>query len=283
MKTATAHFTLGLVLLCLGAASKSGAESGCRHDAPLQIAAKDGLLSLEADNICLGDILNALVERGYAKINFPPSLTERPVSVSFDSLPPRQAIKHVLKDTNYVLQIKGKPELSPTEQNAESATVEIWLIEAGPPPETMLSNRGQESIAEKKPLIDLAEVAEQSRSSVDPEVRAYAVQLIAQSDSPAKAAELIIAGLQDPAPKVRSAALIAMAELDPALAAGATDLVTDIALHDQSPELRKQALLTLVNNDAGSESTAKVVAEALKDENPEIRTLAQELSKLVGK
>ena len=269
---------LGMTLLCSSINSALVAQTSCRHDGPFLLAADDGLLSVEAEDICLSDLVQALADRGYAEIHLPPSLADKPVNVSFHGLPLQQAIKRMLKDISYVLQTKSKQDSSAEQLSG----VEVWLI-----PERSASDRASDQSPEstdgqEKP-IDPAAVAEQSRSAPEPEARAYAIQLIAQSDDRAKAAELILAGLQDPAPQVRSAALMAMAGLDSAVADKATALVADIALHDESPELRKQALLRLAEDDPRSETTARVMTEVLQDENPDIRNLARELSKLADR
>lgn len=270
-----------LMLLSLGVAWNAEAETGCHQETPFLLTFNDNLVSMEAENICLGAILRALEDQSDARIHVPSSLDGKPVSASFERLPFEQAIKLILKETSYVLQTKSKHNSWVDGQPADPEGVEIWLTSERPASEAIVSDRTSGSSDGQESLIDLAAVAEQSRFAPEPEVRAYAVQLIAQTRDRAKAAQIILASLQDPAPQVRRAALMAMAELDPAVTAPAADLIADIALHDESSAVRKLALLKLIEEDFRSEATSIVMTEALYDENPEIKELARELSRLL--
>jgi hypothetical protein len=267
------------MLLCWGGTWQVEAEPACRHDAPSVLTFEEGLLSLEAKNICLGILLEALAEQSYAQIHLSPSIADKPVSASFKELPLEQAIKHILRDTSYALQTKSKHGFWAEDSPATSEGVEIWLA----PKEAVVSDQPSSLSEGQEKLIDLAALAEQSRFAPEPETRTYAVQLIAQTSDRAKAAQILLTSLQDSAPQVRCAALMTMAELNSAVTASAMDGVADMALHDENPEVRKRALLKLINEDFWSEATSTAMTRALYDKNPAIQEVARELSKLLDK
>jgi len=124
-------------------------------------------------------------------------------------------------------------------------------------------------------------LAEQARSDPNPEVRALAVQLIIQADDSTKAADMILAGMQDPDPEVRSAALAMARNAGPETTVP-IDLITEIALHDDSPGLRRQALHQLVEANIPPAIAAETLRRASHDEDQEVSNLARNLYKLIG-
>lgn len=256
------------------------AGAGCRDDGAFTLSIHEGLVSLNSENACLGAILAELGERGKIKIHVPQSLAEIPLSASFQKLPLREGISRMLKDTSYALQTETVAGSSGEAPFLGHERIEIWLLPRSSTSVAQIQSDHSKLLPDEAQhdAADLAALAEYARSLPKPEMRAYAIQLMAQTDDVASVTQMLSRDLLDPDPEIRSNALNAMIDLDPAVAASIDHWVANIALYDKNTELRKRALLKLAAEDFPAETTAFVVKEAMHDEDPEIKKLAEELS-----
>lgn len=280
----------GIALLALGWGSTAQAGIACRPDAPFVLSLEGGSLSLDGKNACLGAVLEELARQAHAQIDLPAWLAERPVAASFRKLPIEQGLSRILAGTNYALQTKARGDPPAGEAAAAPERLEVWVVSEKTGPTTVgpVQPGGREGpfaerageLWEEDEEIDLRALAERARTAPEPEVRGYAIQLFVQGDDKATAVEMVLAGLRDPAPEVRSAALSVVGELGPA-AASAVGPIAEIALYDEIPELRMLALHKLVAGDYPREIAAGAVTEALHDPNQKVSDLARNLIDLV--
>lgn len=76
------------------------------------VVSEDGSkISVHADYIPLQQLLSKLAETSNLNIYFAPSLSEVPVTVSFDNLPVDKAVPKLLKDFNYLAGFKREKEV----------------------------------------------------------------------------------------------------------------------------------------------------------------------------
>ena len=68
-------------------------------------------ISVHADNIPLRELLSKLAETSTLNIYFAPSLSEVPVTVSFDNLPVDKAVQKLFKDFNFLAGFKREKEV----------------------------------------------------------------------------------------------------------------------------------------------------------------------------
>ena len=129
--------------------------------------------------------------------------------------------------------------------------------------------------------IDLLALAQQARSAPEPDVRGVAIQLFVQAGDKTEAAEIVLAGLQDPDPEVRGASLSAVTELG-SEAAIAFEPIAQMALYDESAELRMLALHRLVAGSFPRQAAARAVSGAIDDEDQDVSDLARGLLGLMG-
>lgn len=277
-------------LLVVGWCLTAQAGGACRPDAPFSLVLEGGDLSLDSKDTCLGTVLEALARQAHARIDLPPSLADRPVAASFRNLPVEQGLGRILAGTNYALR-SGAPDSLPAGRAAAAPGVlGLWVLSektestaTGPArpvgPEAPFAELLDELWDEDEEL-DLHALAQRARAAPEPEVRGYALQLVVQGDDKKAAARMVLEGLRDPAPEVRGAALSVVGELGPA-AASALGPITEIARHDESPELRMLALHKLVAGDYPRAIAAAAVAEALHDPDRKVSDLARNLLDLV--
>lgn len=280
----------GIALLALACCSTARAETLCRPDAPIALSLEGGTLSLNGRNACLGAVLESLAREAHARIDLPRWLAGRPVTASFRELSIEQGLSRILAGTNYALQTKARSDAPSGEAAAPSEGLQVWVVSekirasaAGAAPPGGREGafaEGAGDLRREGEEIDLHALAERARDSTEPEVRGYAIQLFVQGDDKAMAARMVMAGLRDPAPEVRGAALSVVEELGPA-AASAAVAITEIALHDESAELRMLALHRLVAGDYPQEIAADTVTEALHDPDRKVSDLARRLIDVV--
>lgn len=274
---------VGIVFIALGLPWNTSADMTCRPGAPFALSVDGSSLSLDSKNACLGAVLETLARRTDAQVDLPTSLADRRVADTFHNLSVEQGVKRILKGTNYVLQTSGQTDPLAGESAFEPERIEVWVLSTKP---TLLTRGGpNEQLTpvsqEEDDTIALRALAEQARSALNPEVRALAAQLITQTDDSAAGAEMILAGMQDPAPEVRSAALAVAGDVGPR-AVVAVNLITQIALHDLSPRLRRQALQQLLEADVPTAIAAETLRTAIHDEDEEVSDLARNLLNFLG-
>ena len=86
-------------------------EANCedRQDNPI-VAANGSKISVHADKIPLGQVLSELAGISALNIYLAPSLSEIPVTASFDNLPVEKAVRRLLKDFNYLASFKKEKD-----------------------------------------------------------------------------------------------------------------------------------------------------------------------------
>lgn len=277
---------VGIVCLALSWSWTAHAETVCRSDATFSLSLDGSSLSLDSKHACLGTILEELARQADVEIQLPRSAADKPVTALFRKLSLEEGLERILEGMDYILETRAQTDPMLADAAPPTGSVAIWFLSRELEPTTIGlvgSNAPKGPFEQEAPAPpeddeaeDLRALAEQAGGSPDPELRAAAVQLIVQADDKVKAVEMILTGLRDPAAEVRGSALGVVGDLGPN-AALAVDLIGEIALHDERPELRMRALQKLVEGQYPQEITVDIMTAALQDRDKQVSDLARAL------
>ncbi len=185
-----------------------------------------------------------------------------PVQAEFEHLPLQKGLQRMLHGRNHVLIGTVR---EPGSADAPVSSIELYLLDG-----TWVTKGAVKTTRTATPP---PTTTRQERSSQpgDIEERIDALFDLIEED-PAQASEAVAIAARDPNLEVRRAALEALEYLEEM---APINVLTEMALEDEDPELRVEALELLAASDA--ESAISTLQLALKDPNEDIRQFARNM------
>lgn len=265
----------GVLLLSLGTAwaEDRGAEN--RVVPPFIVSVKDTTLSVKIENVPLGEVLKELARQAHLEVYLGASSAEERISARFDNLPIEEGIKRLLRGKNYTLTY-ARTAASPR-------VAEIRVIANGPGPITKITDKTASfppaaetgsSSPEERPL---EELAQQALQAPEPAARITALKALGERGEEEKSRSTVASALRDQNTGVRGVALELVQQGLPV----PLEAVHEMALHDTSPELRINALDTLVDL-SDTNAAMEYLKKALQDPDPQIKTRVQHMLQRVA-
>jgi len=273
----------------------SGADSLAITDAPasdnVQIQVRDGLLTVNAEDVPLDQLLRAIGKQAGFDVVIEGNLSA-PVNRSFADLPVEQGIRQLVKGTSFIIFYSGSSEANrlsllrvyPVTKSGGAQTVQPGVTATGDPTQTDLeqwvrirlfkSERGTRIVAVRK-LTELeTEVAVEIAAQVleyddDPIVRGEAVAVLGALGGDSVHSVLKVA-LVDPAASVRHRAIRALGTVG---GEQATSILGQVLLGYSNQEMRLMALRALI--EISNEGSRYYVETAASDQDLEVREVAQ--------
>lgn len=244
-----------------------GYDDRQRSQSDLIVCFNNGLVGVQTRKRTIGDVLDEMALQADFAMFLPVSVSERDVTVSFEPEPVEQAVRRVLQGTSFTARYS-------TPMGGEAARLAEIRVLAGEPT-AMVSHpaAGRPGGGSSEGLLHAV------RDADDPGVRAQAIAQLVQSDKGVETRRTVINALQDPAPEVRRAALDAAAELG---SGAGTSAIARIARNDDDPDLRMQALRTLVAHDYPRGTAIAIIEIAARDQDARVAALARELKAELG-
>jgi hypothetical protein len=265
----------GVLLLSLGTAwaEDRGAEN--RTVPPFIVSVKDTTLSVKIENVPLGEVLKELTRQAHLEVYLGASSAEEKISAKFDNLPLEEGIKRLLRGKNYTLTY-ARTAASPR-------VAEIRVIANGSGPITKITDEtasvspaaetGSGS-PEERPF---EELAQQALQAPEPAARIAALKALGERGEEEKSRSTVASALRDQNTGVRGMALELVQQGLPV----PLEAVHEMALHDTSPELRINALDTLVDL-SDTNAAMEYLKKALQDPDPRMKTRVQHMLQRVA-
>jgi HEAT repeat protein len=265
----------GVLLLSLGTAwaEDRGAEN--RVVPPFIVSVKDTTLSVKIENVPLGEVLKELTRQAHLEVYLGASSAEEKISARFDNLPLEEGIKRLLRGKNYTLTY-ARTAASPR-------VAEIRVIANGSGPITKITDetasvspaaKAGSSSPEERPF---EELAQQALQAPEPAARIAALKALGERGEEEKSRSTVASALRDQNTGVRGMALELVQQGLPV----PLEAVHEMALHDTSPELRINALDTLVDL-SDTNAAMEYLKKALQDPDPQIKTRVQHMLQRVA-
>lgn len=257
-------------------------------DGGFRVAGRADRLTVSATGAPLAAILQDIARRNDLTVHIEPSVADDPVTAAFDDLSLQDGLEKILAGYNYAFTFSARLQGGPT---TNRRVTEVWVLS-----EDDGSSEDRRSVAvEESPRP--APRAEAEVHSPDPFVRLRAVDALRERGDPS-AVPILMSFLNDQDQVVRLAALdvlnnlgvavpaeriaeIAINHEDPQIRLQAVTSGLPVpnhalvhhALHDQAPSVRVESLQALEGDPRGE----AVAREALRDPDPAVRSMANEL------
>lgn len=238
----------------------------------IMLSVQDKLLTVNIRNQPLRRVLKELTRKVRLIAYLPNSAAERKVSLSFKKIPVEQGILRILGRNSYVIKITSRP--------FESYKVGwIRILDNKTTQENLTVNKIEQTIHSAKLKRDSKTIQERSfTESIDEaltapesEVRATVLEsLTADDGEQAELRQTLLIALEDEDRQVRSIALNRLSEM---INPPPHSILADIVLLDIDTNIRREALIQLVEN--YQDTATPVVQQALKDPDVSVRELAQ--------
>ena len=242
MRHPPARLTLcGVVLVALTAAAAGAMAFAASADLPgrvLEVAVKDGRLSLRAHQARLADVLEAIGQQASVRIVLHGDL-DAPVTDTFADLPLDEGVRRLSRWHSLVLIYKPSPGRAD-----RPVLTEVWVAAFSPGSgraEPAAQSKRDDLLADAGRQVDPSGLTMDTTSPLmhrNPAVRVRAIQALVREQGESVPLEALREfATRDPAPEVRLAAIRALASLN-RLEAGD---VLKTALDDHDPAIRAAA------------------------------------------
>ena len=232
------------------------------HVLDVFIELKEGLLTVDVQDVPLNQVLTAVAQKGKFRVLFLDPTQDR-TTLAFAELPLKKGLQELLKGRNHIFRYSG--------ENGSLSTVAVYArkTELGPTPALpRQSPQHPQAIDPDEP--DVALLSAQALGSLDEDVRLAAVEELADLDNEAEAANVLTEVLQkDENSDVREAALESIADF------GDQDFqrrAASLSIHDSEQDIRMRAVYILA--DIEDWDILRGIAQTHND--PEIRALAND-------
>lgn len=230
-------------------------------------------LSVDLVDAPLREVLREIAHKIDAKVSISDDVPDQPITLQLKGVGVTEAIKQILRETNYVLIYKDSP--TPVNQDRQTAhTSEAEIAEI-----RVLPKSTEEETADQTPSLktlepgdrtaELEEWKKQALTALNPQDRIKALKQFLEHADPAEHNPVLIAALEDKAPEVRKFALNSMSDSTNPL----FEPISQTALNDESPELRTAALDVLVSRYGAN--AIPVLEQALTDPDTEVQQTAK--------
>jgi len=227
--------------------------SGAPPEAQLQVAFKDGLVTLQAKDRPLSWFLNEISRAAGVAVVLADGVGVERLSIDFKDLPAEEAFRQLLRDYDAFFFYSG--------EGMKPASLRVvWVYPKGQgkglqpvPPEQWASTKE----------------FEEELGDPDPDVRARSIEALIERKGN-RALEAVLKALEDQEARVRTRALYQ------AISAGLElpeDVLIALALSDSSPSVRFLALEAL----ATGPEAHWIAQRALSDPSPHVQQRAQEI------
>ena len=276
---------LGCLLLLTLSWSRHAAGAGI-SESSLYVAMQAGNLTVRAADASLVRVLQEIASQIEIRIYGEEGLANEKITIEFTDLKIQEGLAKMLAGYNaaYIYSPKKDVDLSSSHK-----LTEIWVFAQ--------SKKGGEGSKGAAAGINFVQLSGKEMESPDPSIRRRAIEAISDNEDPT-VIPVLLNFLRDQDQAVRLAAIYALSEFgdlvpvdqiarialehgDPqtrmAILSSGIILTHEArvhhALHDPSPEVRKQALQTLEED----ERIEEVAREALKDPDPSVQEAAKAL------
>lgn len=231
------------------------------------IELKEGVLSVDVQDIPFNRVLTTVAERGEFRILFIDPAQE-PLTIAFTALPLKRGIEELLGDRDHMFRYSG--------DNGALSTVVVYTRKADtprqpkkhwPPPQLTAKDEGDPTAQDE---LDVTLLSAQALGNSDEDERLEAVEGLTSLEDQEEAADILTAVLQEDAnSNVREAALESLADFDNP---DSQRRAAHLSIDDSEPAIRMRAVEIL---------TAIEDWEALRDlatghDDPEVRALASD-------
>ncbi len=238
-------FFLAIVsLLCSGSSVWANTVEGS-----LFVSIQDDRLTVRATDTPLEKVLQEIARKVGIRLHSEPYVANEKIKVEFKDLTIEEGIGRILARYNYIYMLPAEETIGDTSSNR--TVIEVWLF----------------SRREDVPGHLMREASEVS----DPKERMAALKTLVEGDEE-KVMPTIISALRDGDPQVREVALEMLEEADEPVP---IEPLVKVALTDSSSQIRMNALELLVDTD--EKAALEPLKQALRDPDPQISNLAQEL------
>ena len=280
------------------ASAQSAATETVAEQGSLQLFVSQGTVTLESDGAPLGQVLDALAAKAGFTADLPAGLASSQVSLVFDGLPMDAALWRILEGTSFLLEYDQGPEGTNARRRVTSVRVLAtgsrrgggglteYIRLAGNSPTgagtsdaaTALSDsmHAEGDLAQQQAIGRLADV---SQAGKEPMERIRALEGLGEWSGEDKARMAILQALNDPDPGVRRTAVTVLGSMNSDVEL--IDALAKVVLNDESPDIRKLGLNTLVMTYPQDE-VISFVQKATLDPDPEVRDRAQMLLRGMG-
>lgn len=244
----------------------AGAQDG------LEVEFSGGLLTVEAHDVVVQTLLEAIASRSGLTLSYRDPLTHR-VTIAFNELELPVAIDRLLHGMSYALQYAP--------DNAGNSASRLWLFSAGDPSRRDESAPSESALADDGAAMRLEAVAALADGDTDPFAFALASALVDESRAVRHEAvyalgeiggtmstQFLQHALLDSDPEIRSAAVDALAEI------GTEQSATSLAavLTDPDPALRENAIYAL--GEIGGPTAVDLLQQSTADSDEFVREAA---------
>lgn len=261
-----------------------------KEDKPLVVSWNNGLLSVTIKEHSLREVFDALGKQMPLKVYFrqsevsalegKSSAQEKKLSITFRDLPVEEGIKRILKDISHLVKrANGDKERQTDKGGSAPQGIEIWLVDgSGSYVENATASTAgtQEPVAEEKTgsleQASTEELMQKALSAREPNVREQSLHHLGDQIEEARIVETFVSALKDESAAVRLTALrrLLLADQEAPIEA-----LTDMALKDPDPRLRKQALSVMVHKHG--KAAEKTLEQFAQGPDPEINSHATKL------
>lgn len=230
-------------------------------------------LSIDLVDAPLRAVLRELAHKLDAKVSIADDVPDQPVTLQLKGVGVTEAIKQILRETNYVLIYKSST--TPVNQSRQSAAIavaeiaEIRVLPKSTGEETANTLPPLKTLEPSDQRTKLEEWKKQALTALNPEDRIKALKQFLEHADSAEHNSVLIAALEDKAPEVRKFALNSMSDSTNPL----FEPISQTALNDESPDIRTTALDVLISRYGAN--AIPVLEQALTDPDAEVQQTAK--------
>ncbi len=242
-----------------------------------QLALHDDRLSLQAQQIPLGDVLSELAHQGRFPLTIGAIEAEQPITLTVRNLPLSVGIRRLLQATSYVVQLAPVSSSHPAPQQI----VAMHILPSDPDGRLKRitpRDRPSERLAvlPDEDLTDFATLQHEALEAEESHMRLKALKAIRYHHDLTQGLPILLMALENEILQVQEVVLGLLSDLDQP---EVVDAVVAVSERDPNPGLRRDALFWMVQE---APDDAPVPLEArLDDPDPEVRQLARRLLDLL--
>ena len=232
------------------------------------IELKEGLLSIDVQDVPLSQVLTTIAKQGEFRILFVDPAQD-PIDIVLNDIPLKKGLEELLKNRDHLFRYNG--------DTGALSTVAVYARKAGAPPlvgKRRATPKPEEEQAYNQDDFDEPDVtllSAQALGSLDEDERLEAVEGLADLEDQAEAAEVLTEVLQkDENSDVREAALESIADFDNP---DSQRRAASLSIYDSEQDIRMRAVEILT--DVEDWDTLRDVA--VSHDDPEVRELASDV------
>lgn len=265
-------------------------RTGLMSAPKMTVTAMAGLVSLEAQNSLLGEVLEELGQRTEIRFTIPEEMKSEPLTLSMQQRPVEEVLQQLLMGKYYSVQYRvegDKQVIVGIDLSIPQSQMVSRTLSGTQPANSGLDNQNVSSPTisnETKTLavrtdIELLNLEQSLRESPDPATRITALNGIAGRETDVPVNPIVVQALSDRAPEVREAALdLLRYSSDPV----PIQSLASVAILDANPAFRVGAMSLLIDqlgkgevpNQEDRDAVRAILQQGLADPDPQVREQA---------